>query len=185
MSARFNLIIPNKPHIMHLVPNTTISQRITNGDNWAKSVLPAMLSTSQYQSGNTAIIITWDEGNANNFYVPLIIITPSTQTGGVSSVSYNHYSVLKGLQQMVGYASPLLGHAGDAGVNSIRDDGAAGPRRVAAPHDRLPREPSWPRIRPTTPGLSRAGLTWSDPITFAPSATCGRQGGVSVQALHS
>ena len=122
MSAQFNLVIPNKTDIRHLVPNTTIAQRIRNGDNWAKSVLPAMLSTSQYQSGNTAILITWDEGNANNFFVPLIVISPSTQAGGVSSVSYNHYSVLKGLQQMVGHASPLLGHAGDPGVSSIRDD---------------------------------------------------------------
>jgi len=124
LSARFNLIIPNKPHIMHLVPNTTVSQRIQNGDNWAKVFIPQLLSSPAYQSGNTAIIITWDEGNGSNFYVPLIVITPSTQAGGVSSVAYNHYSVLKGIQQMVGSASPLLGHAADAGVSSIRDDAA-------------------------------------------------------------
>ena len=122
LSARFNLIIPNKPHIMHLVPNTTVSQRIQNGDNWAKSFIPQLLNSPTYQSGNTAILITWDEGNGSNYYVPLIVITPSTQVRGVSSVAYNHYSVLKGIQQMVGSASPLLGHAGDAGVNSIRDD---------------------------------------------------------------
>jgi len=123
LSAGFNLIIPNKPHIMHLVPNTTVAQRIRNGDNWARSVVPLLLNSSQYQSGNTAIIITWDEGNKSNFYVPLIVITPSTQARAVSSVAYNHYSVLKGIQQMVGpTASPLLGHAGDGAVNSIRDD---------------------------------------------------------------
>lgn len=124
LSAKFNLIIPNKPHIMHLVPNTTVNQRIQNGDNWAKTFIPQLLGSAQYQSGNTAIIITWDEGNGSNYYVPLIVITPSTQAGGVSSVAYNHYSVLKGMQQMVGAASPLLGHAGDAGVSSIRDDAA-------------------------------------------------------------
>jgi phosphatidylinositol-3-phosphatase len=121
LSARFNLIIPNKPHIMHLVPNTTVNQRIRNGDNWAKDFIPQLLSSPTYQAGRTAIIITWDEGNGSNFYVPLIVITPSTTAGGVSSVAYNHYSVLKGIQQMVG-STPLLGHAGDAGVNSIRDD---------------------------------------------------------------
>jgi phosphatidylinositol-3-phosphatase len=124
LSANFNLVIPNKPHIMHLVPNSTVSQRIRNGDNWAKSFIPSLISSPEYQSGNTAIIITWDEGNNNNYFVPLIVIAPSTQKGGVSSVSYNHYSVLKGIQQMVGMGSTtqLLGHAGDAGVNSIRDD---------------------------------------------------------------
>jgi hypothetical protein len=126
LSAQFNLIIPNKTHIMHLVPNTTISQRIRNGDNWAKTFVPALLSSPAYQSGNTAIIITWDEGNNTQFLVPLIVITPYTQAGGVSSVSYNHYSVLKGIQQMVGFATPLLGHAADAGTGSIRDDSIFG-----------------------------------------------------------
>ena len=128
LSAQFNLIIPNKPDIMHLVPNTTISQRIRNGDNWAKAFVPALLSSPAYQSGTTAIIITWDEGNSKQFLVPLIVITPYTQAGGVSSVSYNHYSVLKGIQQMVGFATPLLGHASDAGIASIRDDSIFGLR---------------------------------------------------------
>jgi len=122
LSAQFNLIIPNKTDIMHLVPNTTVSQRIRNGDNWAKTFVPALLNSPAYQSGTTAIIITWDEGNNKQFLVPLIVITPYTQAGGVSSVGYNHYSVLKGIQQMVGYSTPLLGHAADPGTTSIRDD---------------------------------------------------------------
>ena len=121
LAARFNLIIPNKVHDMHLVPNTTISQRIQNGDNWAKTYLPALLGSPQYQAGDTAILITWDEGNGNEFRVPLIVITPYTKVGGVSSTVYDHYSTLKGIQQMLGVA-PLLGHAGDAGKSSIRDD---------------------------------------------------------------
>ena len=126
MSAQFNLVIPNKVDIMHLVPGTSISQRIKNGDNWAKGFIPQLLSSPAYQSGNSAIILTWDEGNNSTFTVPLIVITPYTSVKGVSSVSYNHYSVLKGIQQMVGFDTPLLGHAGDAGVNSIRDDGVFG-----------------------------------------------------------
>lgn len=126
VSAKFNLIIPNKKNIMHLVPNTTVAQRIQNGDNWAKVVVPQLLASPEYQAGKTAIIITFDEGNKRQFLVPLIIITPYTKVGGVSSVPYNHYSVLKGLQQMVGYDTPLLGHAADAGLNSIRDDALFG-----------------------------------------------------------
>jgi phosphatidylinositol-3-phosphatase len=125
LSARFNLIIPNKVHDMHLVPGTTISQRIQNGDNWAKTYLPALISSPQYQAGRTAIIITWDEGNGSDFTVPLIVITPYTTVGGVSSTVYDHYSTLKGVEQMLG-VTPLLGHAGDAGKSSIRDDSAFG-----------------------------------------------------------
>lgn len=122
LSARFNLVIPNKQHIMHLVPNTTISQRIQNGDNWLKGYLPTLLSSPTYQAGRSAILITWDEGNNTTYTVPLIVITPYTTAGGVSSVAYDHYSVLKGMEQMVGQTQ-LLGHAGDAGKSSIRDDG--------------------------------------------------------------
>ena len=123
LAARFNLIIPNKVHDMHLVPNTTISQRIQNGDNWAKTYLPALLSSAQYQAGHTAIIITWDEGNGNDFTVPLIVITPYTKAGGISTTAYDHYSTLKGIEEMLG-VTPLLGHAGDAGKSSIRSDAA-------------------------------------------------------------
>ncbi len=124
LSAHFNLVIPNKIDIMHVVPNSTQDQRIRNGDNWLKGYLPQLLDSPTYQSGSSAIIITWDEGNAQNFIVPLIVITPYTTVGGVSSVAYNHYSTLRGIEEMLNQTNPLplLGHAGDAGVNSIRDD---------------------------------------------------------------
>ncbi len=121
LSARFNLVIPNKQDIMHLVPNSTISQRIQNGDNWLKGYLPGLLNSATYQAGRSAIIITWDEGNGSTFTVPLIVITPYTTVGGISSVAVDHYSVLKGMEQMVGQTQ-LLGHAGDPGRSSIRDD---------------------------------------------------------------
>jgi hypothetical protein len=122
LSARYNLIIPNKKNIMHQTETpTTNSERTRNGDNWLKGYLPALLNSATYQAGRSAIIITWDEGNSRNYYVPLIVITPYTTVGGVSNVAYDHYSTLKGLQQMVG-ARPLLGHAGDIGKSSIRDD---------------------------------------------------------------
>jgi hypothetical protein len=121
LAARFNLIIPNKVHDMHLVPNSTVSQRIRNGDNWAKAYLPALLASPTYRAGRTAIILTWDEGNNNVFTVPFIVITPYTTVGGVSTVAYDHYSALKGIEQMIG-VGPLLGHAADVGKASIRDD---------------------------------------------------------------
>jgi len=122
LSPKFSLVIPNKQNIMHLVPNTTIPQRIRNGDNWLKAYLPQLLDSPEYQQGKTVVLITWDEGNGSNYYVPLIAVSPYTTVGGVSSAAYDHYSTLKGIQEMVG-AGPLLGHAADAGKSSVRDDG--------------------------------------------------------------
>ncbi|MDX6310528.1 MAG: phosphatidylinositol-3-phosphatase [Nocardioidaceae bacterium] len=158
-SAKFNLVTPNKIDIMHKNGTQTTNQLIQNGDNWAKGAIPQLLASANYQSGNTAILITWDEGNATQPLVPLIAITPYTQVGGVSTVAYNHYSVLKGIQQMVGFATPLLGHAGDAGVNSIRDDAAFG-LKPGGSTQTLPGAPSGFTV---TGSASANTLNWTAP----------------------
>ena len=50
-----------------------------------------------------------------------IVISPYTKAGGTTAIRYDHYSTLKGVQQMLG-VTPLLGHAADTGVNSSADD---------------------------------------------------------------
>jgi phosphatidylinositol-3-phosphatase len=122
MSARFNLLIPNKAHDMHGTPLlTTAKARIQAGDSWARNFIPTMLASPQYQAGQSAIILAWDEANEKTTRMPYIVISPYTKAGGTTAVNYNHYSTLKGVQEMLGVA-PLLGHAGDAGVKSIADD---------------------------------------------------------------
>jgi phosphatidylinositol-3-phosphatase len=120
LSAKFNLVIPNKIHIMHR-PGVTSSEQIQDGDNWLKGYLPTLLSSRRYQGGKSAIIITWDEGNEWVDTVPLIVVTPYTTPGGVSDVPYTHYSTLKGIQRMLGQTT-LLGHAADTGRSNIRRD---------------------------------------------------------------
>ena len=71
------------------------------------------------------MIITFDEGTSKSSQIPFIVISPYTKAGGTTNVAYNHYSTLAGVQQMLG-VSPLLGHAGDAAVNSIADDSVLG-----------------------------------------------------------
>ena len=122
MSARFNLLIPNIANDMHGTDTlTTATARIRAGDTWAKGFIPTLLASPQYQAGHSVIIIAWDEANANTTLMPFIVISPHTKAGGTTAIRYNHYSTLKGVQQMLGVA-PLLGHAADANVNSIADD---------------------------------------------------------------
>jgi hypothetical protein len=122
MSARFNLIIPNIAHDMHGTATlTTAKARIQAGDAWASSFIPRLLASPQYQAGRSVIIVAWDEANNKTTRMPYIVISPSTKAGGATAVAYNHYSTLKGVQQMLA-VTPLLGHAADATVNSIADD---------------------------------------------------------------
>jgi phosphatidylinositol-3-phosphatase len=122
LSAAFTLLSPNKSHIMHEddAPGTTSqTQRIKAGDSWAAGYLPKVFASPQYQAGRTVLIITWDEGTSKRTDVPFIVVSPYTHPGYTTAAHLTHYSTLKGMEQMLGL--PLLGHAGDAGVASIRD----------------------------------------------------------------
>ena len=122
MSARFNYVIPNQHHSMHGTPQlTTSTARIRAGDAWARDFIPSLLASPQYLAGTSVIIIAFDEANAKTTKMPFIVVSPYTKAGGTTNVQYNHYSTLKGVQEMLG-VTPLLGHAGDPGRSSIADD---------------------------------------------------------------
>ena len=122
MSARYNLLIPNVAHDMHGTATlTTSTARIQAGDAWASSFIPTMLKSPEYQDGRSAIIVGWDEANNKTSVMPFIVISPYTKAGGTTGVRYDHYSTLKGIEQMLG-VTPLLGHTADATVRSIADD---------------------------------------------------------------
>jgi phospholipase C len=116
----FSFITPNVIDDMH---DGTIPQ----GDSWLQSNLPTILNSSAYQSGTTAVFITWDEGEGGTSndcatnttdigcHVATLAISPSTTPGTQSSTLFNHYSLLGTTEQLLGL-SPL----GDAGsANSM------------------------------------------------------------------
>jgi hypothetical protein len=105
LSARFTFVTPNQIHDMH-------DGTISDGDNFLKSYVPALMGTPQYQSGNTVIFIVWDEddGSGGN-QVPCLVISPYTHAVH-DGTSYTHYSLLRTTEQLLGV--PLLGNAASA-----------------------------------------------------------------------
>lgn len=121
LSRRFTLLTPNLHNIMHednAAGTTTQIQRTQFGDLWASQYLPKVFDSQEYRDGRTVVIITWDEGTAKRSDIPFIVISPYTPVGYRTAQYFDHYSTLKGMQQMLGL-SPLLGHAADPGVVSI------------------------------------------------------------------
>jgi phospholipase C len=111
----FSFITPNLIDDMH---DGTIAQ----GDSWLAANVPAILSSSAYTSGTTAVFITWDEGSGGrsgedcstntadeSCHVVTIVISPSTVAGSTSGTLFNHYSLLGTTEQLLGL--PLLGQA--------------------------------------------------------------------------
>jgi len=100
--------------------NDTHDCGVGTGDSWLQGWIPKIVASPAYQSGNTAIVLTWDEDDFTTVnQVATIVISPTTTPGTRSGTAFDHYSLLKTTEQMLGI-STYLGHAGDAGTTSMR-----------------------------------------------------------------
>ena len=83
-------------------------------DGYLQQWLPQIFATPSYQAGKTAIFITWDESdNKTSNQVPLIAIAPSIPAGIQVSDTFDHYSLLRSIEEMLGIPN-LLGNAATA-----------------------------------------------------------------------
>jgi len=116
----FSFITPNLIDDMH-------DGTIADGDNWLSTNLPVILNSPEYQSGNTVVFITWDEGTGGkngeacatnttdaSCQVATIVVSPSTPAGATSATLFNHYSLLGTTEQLLGL--PALGDAASAAL---------------------------------------------------------------------
>ena len=78
------------------------------GDRWLATWVPRILATASYRSGTTALFIVWDEPTA----LANVVIAPGVRPGTVSTLSVDHYSLLRATEEMLGL--PLLGGATSA-----------------------------------------------------------------------
>jgi hypothetical protein len=109
----FSFITPNMCHDTH-------DCSISTGDAWLQDLIPRITSGTAYQSGNTAIFLTWDEDDFTTVnQVATFVITPTTAPGTRSGTAFDHYSLLKTTEQMLGLIT-YIGHADDAGTTSMR-----------------------------------------------------------------
>lgn len=106
LAASFTLITPNLCDDMH-------DCATSSGDTWLSQEVPQLLDSSQYRSGQTAIFITWDEGIGSNQQVATLVLAPTVVPGARPSAAYNHYSLLRTTEEMLGL-TPLLGGAASA-----------------------------------------------------------------------
>jgi len=103
------------------------------GDQWLNDWISRITATADYQSGNTAIFVTWDEGAGDDesdgepcadsthddtstypsCWVPLLVISPYTKPGTASSTFLTHYSLLATTEDLLGLP-PSLGEAANA-----------------------------------------------------------------------
>jgi hypothetical protein len=112
----FVFITPNMCHSMH-------NCSVRAGDAWLEKTMRALLASPAYQRGATAIFVTFDEGEKGNTercarntsdpgcHIPIVVVSPSTPPGTRSAILFNHYSLLRTTEEMLG-VSTYLGRAG-------------------------------------------------------------------------
>lgn len=103
------------PTFSFVTPNTcndTHDCSVRTGDDWLARLLAGILGSAAYREGRTAVFVAWDEATP----MPFIAVSPSVRPGTVSPESYDHFSLLRTTEEMLGL--PLLRRA--AGANAMR-----------------------------------------------------------------
>jgi hypothetical protein len=120
LSAKFTFITPNECDDMHSCPSGSSSAaQIHNGDTWLATWMPKILDSPQYKAGNTVVFLTWDEDDYSaDQHIATIVMAPSTPTGGQGATKFDHYSMLRTTEEILGL--PLLGSA--AGAATMKAD---------------------------------------------------------------
>jgi hypothetical protein len=110
--SNFSYIVPDECHDMHGAPPWCVDSGATSslqqsfliaqGDAFVGSIVNAITSSSIWQTGNNAIVITFDEGNTAASSVATIVITSHGPRGVKDKTSLNHFSLLASLEQTFG-----------------------------------------------------------------------------------
>jgi hypothetical protein len=96
IGARFTLVIPNLCHDGHNCPLGAV-------DRWLAGELGRLFASRAYRAGGTAVFVVWDESDteAGN-HVPAIVASPYTRGGTTSGKPFDHYSLLRTTESMLG-----------------------------------------------------------------------------------
>jgi hypothetical protein len=110
LSGKFTFITPDLCDDMHdNCAGTGVPGELQTGDKYLSTLIPQLVNSTQYQSGNTAIVVTWDEGGAGSNQVLTEVIAPTVVPGTKASDAFTHYSLLRTTEDMLGL--PPLGEA--------------------------------------------------------------------------
>ncbi len=111
-------------------------------DSWLQKFVTTVQQSNSYQSGNTLVIINYDEGTGadtttgedctnqaldlpvtngtsahqDSCHVPFFVLNPYTQAAA-DTTFFDHYSITKTVEDLFGL--PYIAHAADVGTNSL------------------------------------------------------------------
>lgn len=98
----FSLVVPNLCDDTHDCP-------VLHGDQWLAQWLTAIMDSSAYAGGETAIFVTWDEDDsAHRNQVGLVAVAPSIRAGTDVTSAFTHLSLLRTTEDLLGLDGTLV-----------------------------------------------------------------------------
>ncbi len=97
--ASYNFVTPDLCNDMHGASGCPSGNPIRLGDNWLRANLPAIINYVNAKGG--VIFLVWDEGEGSTT-IPFLAIGPTVKPGYVSAATYNHASLVKSADRILG-----------------------------------------------------------------------------------
>lgn len=91
----FAFVTPDVCDDMHSCP-------VATGDRWLQRFVSSLVGGGSYRAGDTVVFITFDEGDGFSNRVATVVVSPSTRTGTVAAGVFDHYSLLRTTEQLLG-----------------------------------------------------------------------------------
>lgn len=111
--GRYNFITPNLCNDMHDSAGCATTDSIANGDAWLARTMPMIMASKAYRDGGV-IFVVWDESESNGDPpIGLLAISAVAKKGFAGQTAYNHSSLLRTLQDILG-VRPYIRGATDA-----------------------------------------------------------------------
>lgn len=99
----YAFVTPNLCNSGHGQPGCPSPNDQQSADQWLAQALPPLIAFANTHDG--VVFIVWDEG-ASSDVLPFIAVGPHVKPGYASAVAYNHSSLLKSLEEILGV--PIL-----------------------------------------------------------------------------
>jgi hypothetical protein len=118
--ASYVFVTPDLCHNMHGSPDCPSGDLVRMGDDWLSGALPPLIDYVNAHGG--AIFLVWDEGSSGT-NLPFIALGPQVRPGYRSTVTFDHGSMLKTIERMLGLP-PLATVANDSDLGDLFVGGA-------------------------------------------------------------
>ncbi|GII28232.1 alkaline phosphatase family protein [Planotetraspora mira] len=110
--AQFPTDFTKLPKISYVTPNLCSDMHdcsVSTGDTWVKNKLGAYATWAK--ANNSLLVVTFDEDNSlSGNKIATVVYGQPVKAGSTSATKYNHYNLLRTLEDMVGTST----HAGNA-----------------------------------------------------------------------